>query len=313
MLADPPAEPAKTEKVEAAPEPKTEAPEPKADEVAAPGPAAGEEHKEAESEPAAEETEAIEEELAPGVQKKIAKEVARGLRANRAITEAISNRKAAEDKLAKLIAGKPGSEPAKITAPAATEAKPERPDLDTFPGTYPEYQAALKKFDADHESYLIAKTERTVEERLTARQREDSLKRDWDGATEEHGAEFPEHMKTLAASSPEGLQLAISGLDNWSQVAVHLAKTPAELKALAAKWDVNPYAAVAELGKLEARLQTESKPPDPAKTPAKAAPKPLSAPPPKPGGNASPIVAVDLEAADQGVFNREMKAILARR
>ncbi len=308
MVRDSPA-PAKAEKPEAVIEPKTETPDPNADALVAPGAADGE-HTEAESGPVVEDPEAIEEELPEGVKKKIAKEVSRQARADRAVLEAISNRKAAEDKLAKLTADKPGSEPAPTTAPAATEAKPVRPDLDTFPGTYAEYQAALAKYDADREAYLIARTERTVKEQFTAQQREDSLKRDWDGAMEDHGAEFPEHMKTLAASSPEGLQLAISGLDNWSAVAVHLAKTPDELQALAAKWETNQYAAVADLGKLEARLQTGTKPPEPAK-PAKAA-KPLPAPPARVGGTASPAASIDLDKADQSIFNHEVKAILSR-
>ncbi len=304
----------KTEKSEApAVEPKTETPEVKADELAAPG-AAETKDKEAESGTVVAEPEAIEEEALPeNVRKRITKEVERQARADRAITEAISKRKESEDKLAKLTAGKPGSDPAPTTAPAATEAKPVRPDLDTFPGTYAEYQKALLKYDTEQEAWLIAKTERTVAERFTAQQREQSLQKDWDGAIEDHGADFGANMAMLAASSPEGLQLAISGLDNWSAVAVHLAKAPEELKALAAKWEQNQYAAVADLGKLEARLQTGTKPPEPAKVaPVKPAAK-LPDPPAKVGGAASTVPSVDLETADQGTFNRTMKAYLRDR
>ncbi len=310
FLGGPPAVETQAAEPAAVVEPKPETPEVKADELAAPG-AAETKDKEAESGTVVAEPEAIEEELPENVRKRITKEVERQARADRAITEAISKRKESEDKLAKLTAGKPGSEPATTTAPAAIEAKPVRPDLDTFPGTYAEYQAALTKYDADHEAYLIARTERTVEERFTARQREESLTKDWNEATEEHGPDFREHMKALTAATPEGLQLAISGLDNWSAVAVHLAKAPDELKALAAKWDTNQYAAVADLGRLEARLQTGTKPPEALKP--KAAAKPLPPPPAKIGGAAATVPSVDLETADQATFNRTVKAYLRDR
>ncbi len=309
MLADPPApEPVAAVAAPVA-EPKTETPEPEAAPVV-------EEAKVTEAEPGTApetEPEVVEEELPDNVRKRIAKEVERQARADRAIAEAVSNRKAREAELAKLAADKPGSEPAPTTAPAAKEGKPTRPDLDTFPGTYAEYQTALKKYDSDHEAWLIAETERTVEAKLTARQRDETLRKDWDEATEAHGAEFPELMKTLASSAPEGLQLAISGLDNWSQVAVHLAKTPDELRFLARKFDHNPYAAVAELGRLEDRLQQASKPPEPAKVVAPArVEKPLPPPPARVGGSASATPKVDLEKADMRTFKREVLHLLER-
>ncbi len=314
FLGGPPAVEAapKTEKSEApVVEPKTETPESKTDAVVAPGPVTEENTEAATGTASTEEPEAIEEELPVGVQKKIAKEVARQSRADRAVLEAISNRKTAEDRLAKLTAGKPGSEPEQTTAPAATEAKPVRPDLDTFPGTYAEYQKALLKYDNEQEAYLIARTERTVKEQLSAQQREESLTKDWNEATEEHGADFRANMATLRDSTPEGLQMAISGLDNWSAVAVHLAKAPDELKALADKWNTNQYAAVADLGKLEARLQAGTKPPEAVKP--KPAAKPLPPPPAKVGGAASTVQSVDLETADQATFNRTVQAYLRTR
>ncbi len=296
--------------IEAQPEP-TVAPDPPADALAAPGAPEGQ-TKEADSDPAAEEPDAIEEELPPAVKKRIAKEVQRTAQIDRQIAEAVSTRKAKEAELAKLTAGKSGSEPAPNTAPAANLSKPVAPDLDTFPGTYAEFVKALAKYHEDRDMYVIAQTERTVKEQLGAQQREDSLRKDWEGATEEHGADFPEHMKALEAGTPEGLQLAISGLDNWSQVAIHLAKSPDEMAALSARWDANPYAAVAELGRLEARLQQGSKPPAPAIAPARVA-KTLPPPPAKVGGDASPVARIDLEKADQRTFNSTIKAYLERR
>lgn len=312
-FADTPAPKAEAAEAPAA-EPKIETPEPKADEVATPGPAA-EENKEADAGPAVTETEAVEteEELAPNVQKKIAKEVARQARADRAILEAISNRKAAEDKLSKLTADKPGSEPVPTTASTANEGKPVRPDLNTFPGTYEEFKVAQTTYDADLEAYLIAKTEQATEQRLTERQRDEAIKRDWAEATTTHGADFPDLMKTLAAGAPEGLQLAISNLRNWSTVAVHLAKHPDELAAIAKTFEANQIDAISDLGALQYRLQQESKTPEPPKVPAVTKPvKPLPAPPAKPGGSATATASIDLEKADQKTFNRVMKGILAR-
>ncbi len=302
------------EPAQAATEPTTETPDSNTDAAAAPGPVA-EENTEAATgtaiteEPApADESEA---EIPEGVKKRIAKEVKEQARLDRLVTEAVSARKAKEAELAKLTADKPGSEPAPTTAPAAIDGKPVRPDLDSFDGTYAEYQTAVKKYEGDFETWLTAKTERTVTETLTARQKDEALKRDWEEATEKHGADFPDLMRNALASVPEGLQMAMSNLDNWSDVAVHLAKSPDELRALTAAFEQNPYKAVAELGKLEDRLQQASKPPE---TPAPASPakvtKPLPAPPAKPGGAATVTPKVDLEKADMRTFKREMRSIL---
>ena len=115
-----------------------------------------------------------------------------------------------------------------------------------------------------------------------------------------------EMADTVIAGSPEPLQLAISALNDWAGVTVHLGKNPEELAALVQKFQGNPYGALADLGKLEARL-TSSKEPEKTEKPAE---KPLPAPPAQVGGRASASAPkVDLEKADDATFMRELRRL----
>lgn len=223
--------------------------------------------------------------LPENVQKKIAKEAERAARAQAAIDKAVSDRKAKEDEAAKLT--KPGSEPAPNTE--VKDAKPVKPTEDKF-ATWGEYQTALAKYETEHEAWLIAETERRTEAKFTQRQQEAKAKERWDEAVKTHGAEFPKLMDAARAIAPEGLQAAISALDNWSGVAVHLAKNEAQLKELAAEFQANPYKAIATLGRIEAGLKTAPK-----------AAEPLPKPPVTEGGKSSASVgAFDFETASMG-------------
>lgn len=203
-----------------------------------------------------------EEPLPENVKKRIGKEVERISEIQRKIDQAVSDRKAKEKELADLA--KPGSEPAPNTA--AKDAKPVKPSEDKF-STWGDYQAALAKYEGEHEAWLIAETERRTEAKLTQRQQEAKAKERWDAAVKVHGAEFPKLMETATAKAPEGLQQAISALDHWSDVAVHLAKNPARLAEVVEKFNANPYAAVAELGRIEASLKSVTKAADPLPKP----------------------------------------------
>jgi hypothetical protein len=291
--------------------------------------------KTAESAPGTESTEPIEpvedEELPPeaevpltrGAKKRIAIEVGRQNAIQRQIDEAVSKTKSLKADLAKITTtDTPGPEPAPTTEPVAAKTpKPVRPVLNDYPGTFEEWQAASDKHDVDLEAWYASENSKTVadltktvtqtvEKQLTAREQERQSKQAWDDAIVEHGAEFPAHMDTLRANSPEGLQIAISGLDNWTGVASHLGKNPEELKSLTTLFERNPFAAVASLGKLEARLdQAANQPPkeDPPK------PKPLPDPPPKVGGGATANVGIDLNKEDPGspAWKREARRQLA--
>ena len=255
---------------------------------------------EAESEPADKKTEpeVIEEELPEGVKKRIAKEAEKQARIQSEINRAISARKAKEEELKQLS----GSEPVQNTEKPSD--RPVRPKPDAY-NTWGEYLAADEKYATEHEAWLQSETRRTVEQEFTARQAAAESKRAFDEALKAHG-DLREMADTVIEGSPEPLQLAISALNDWAGVTVHLGKNPEELAALVQKFQSNPYGALADLGKLEARL-TSSKEPEKTEKPAE---KPLPAPPAQVGGRASASAPkVDLEKADDATFMRELRRL----
>lgn len=239
-------------------------------------------------EPAAEpgetklEQEAAEEPLPEAVTKRIAKEVDRQSAIQRKIDEAVSARKAKERELEQANAGT-GSQPVK---PAQTaDARPVKPVLDNFQ-TYAEYQTANNKYEADHDAWLIGETRKTFAQETSAREQQNAHKTAWDSAVKEHGKDFPTLVKTVTDQTSEGFQTAVSQLEDWPRVAVHLAKNQAELTEIAGLFERNPYQAVARLGQLQAKLQPAPKTATPAET--------LPDPPKKVGGAAAASSAVDL-------------------
>ncbi len=238
--------------------------------------------------------------LPEGVQKRIAKEVERANIAQRKIDEAVSTRKAKEAELAKLATT--GSEPAPTTEANGRPIKPTWAALSADGKSWADFEQALAKYETDHETWLVAETERTVEKKLTARQAETAAKAKWDEAVKTHGKEFPELMEKAREIAPEGLQTAISSLDNWSAVAVYLAKNPGQLKELSAAYDANPVKAIATLGRIEASL----------KTAPKAAAEPLPKPPTAVGGGASASSEFDWENASISSLRKQAAKIRGR-
>lgn len=216
--------------------------------------------------------------LPKGVQKRIEKEVERQSAIQRQIDEAVSKTKAKQDELAKLT-GESGSEPVKTPKPEEKSGNPPPlpPDFMTFSGTAEEFSAALRKYHQDYPEWLTKQTRATVEGEFQRRQDHDAAKARWDKAATEHGEEFSGLMKTVVESSPESMQEAISQLENWSKVAVHLGKNPAELTALADKFKSNPIAATAQLGRIEERITAAPAVAPPVKPKAPRLPAPLSA------------------------------------
>lgn len=239
-------------------------------------------------EPAAEpgekqlEQEAAEEPLPEAVTKRIAKEVDRQAAIQRKIDEAVSARKAKERELEQANAGT-GSQPAKTAQ--TVDARPVKPVLDNF-ATYAEYQTASTKYEADHDAWLIGETRKTFAQESSAKEQQAAHKTAWDSAVKEHGAEFPTLVKSVTDQTSEGFQTAVSQLEDWPRVAVHLAKNQAELAEIAGLFERNPYQAVAKLGQLQAKLQPAPKTATPAET--------LPDPPKKVGGAAAATSAVDL-------------------
>jgi chemotaxis protein histidine kinase CheA len=231
------------------------------------------------SEPVEQKTDS-EDELPPGVQKRIAKEAERAAKAQAAIDRAVSERKAKEAEAAKLTTEAKGSEPVK--QPQASEGKPKRPQLGE-PGheneTWQQFQARESQYEDARDAWLRSETLKEFQAKQQQESAQQAAKARWDEAVKTHGDSFPAKVQSVQAVAPEGLQLAISALDNWSGVAVHLADNPAKLAELTQAFAQNPTKAIATLGRIEAALPSASKP----ATPEKPLPKPLA----KVGGTAS--------------------------
>lgn len=210
-------------------------------------------------------------ELPKGVQKRIEKEAERQAEFQRIIDEARSKTKALEAEAAKLAGT--GAEPDK-TPKTDENARPQKPNFATFEGTGDEFAAALEEYDANLEKWLEDRTSKTVESKFQERQAREAAQQRWDSAVKEHGDKWESSVKTVSEVAPEPMQIAISALDNWSKVAVHLAANPAALTALADQFKAHPpgspgfFKAVAQLGRLEADITAVAE-----KTPV-AAPKP---------------------------------------
>ncbi len=279
---------------------KTPTPEPEAEPVAAapveekaPEPESGTDEKKPEPEEA-------EPELPEGVKKRIAKEAERQARIQSEIDRAVSARKAKEEELKKLS----GSEPAPTPEKQLPAGRPVRPQPDAYQ-TWGEYLAADAKYATEHEAWLVEETRKTVTQEITANRQAEEGKRLWDSAVKDH-ADLPTMAPQVVEHSPEGLQLAISALDNWAGVTVHLGKNPEELAALVEAFNANPYRGVTELGKLEERLKPATK-----QAATSTATKPLPAPLKPVGGGASATTPkVDMENAPFHVFKSEVKRML---
>lgn len=210
--------------------------------------------------------ESTETELPKGVQKRIAKEVERQALIQREIDKAKSNTLAKEAELAKLT-GKPGTEPVK---PKADEdAEPEPPDFEQFDDGV-KFKAAQEKYKVDHREWVKNNTQKSVQAELQSERSKQAAQDRWNAAVKEHGDKWESAAKTLVEQAPESLQFAVSALDDWSKVAVHLADNPAELAVLSEQFKAQPgsaafFKAVANLGRLEAKITAT----EPEKTVAK--------------------------------------------
>lgn len=217
--------------------------------------------------------------LPEGVQKRIAKEVEKAARIQAEIDRAVSARKAKEEELRKL-SGEKGSEPVKKPQSPETPERPVVGEKGHENETWDDYQVRERAYFDKRDEWLKAeavKEFREIQARETAQR---SAQEKYDAAVAKHGKEFPALMERARELAPEGLQVAVSSLDNWDTVAVHLAKNPAQLQELAQTFNQNPTKAIATLGRIEAALiSKETKP----ATTEKPLPKPLA----KVGGTAS--------------------------
>jgi hypothetical protein len=211
-----------------------------------------------------------EEPLPKGVQKQIEREAKKQAEWQARIEAAKAKTKQAKDE-AERLERETGTEPEKPTRKG--EGEPTFPDIDNFQGTVAEYKAAVAKYHTDYAAWLKTHTAEAVRAELERERQQKAADERWNAAVTEHGADFEAKAKTIADTAPKEMQIAISALENWSKVAVHLADNPGELQALAEQFKSNPYAAVAALGKLEAKVTAP--PPVVPKAKEKEPPPPL--------------------------------------
>jgi hypothetical protein len=238
-------------------------------------------------------TQEKEEELPENVKKRITKEVERTTSIQRKIDEAVSARKAKEKELEQLGAADTGSQPEKKPAQTAAAQQPKRPvfgEAGHEKENWDQFEARQAKYDGDIIEFVKQDTLRQFNENQAQQTQQRARQEKWDAAVKEHGKEFPALMETVQAHSGEGLQLAISQMEGWSKVAVHLAKNPAQLEQLNTEFSTNPYEVIAKLGRIRDAITVDPK----TKATTAAATKPLPEPLAKVGGNAS-VGGMDLQ------------------
>lgn len=224
--------------------------------------------------------------LPRSVQKRIDKEIAKQ----------VSLRKEYEDLILKFKAeaGKPGTEPAKTSAPPATtdkatslEGKPVRPRLPRFGQidgeTFEQFEKREAQYDTDLDKYeeglagwVKEATATQVKKDQTAEQAKAETAKVWDKAVKEHGSDFPKVVERLLPKMDEPMQVAMSQFDNWPAMAVHMDDNPETLEAAVKQYRANPTLGVAHLYELSKSLK-------PTPKTAKPVPEPLPDPPEKLG------------------------------
>lgn len=280
-----------------------------------------------------------EEELPEGVKKRIAKEVGKTARIQAEIAHAVSARKAAEAELAKVTA-EPGTAPEKKAEPAATDSKPAKPARPPEPPEiivgedepWADYQAKVKvqqteyraeiakyetklaEYETAKDAWLLAEAERKFEQKAQARKIDEEGDRFLAEALKQHGKEVLESaIEGFKEKAPADFQKAISQLDTWPAMVIHLNAHPAELKTITDIFAASQYRGVAALGKLESSLAQKAQAPKTEKpVPVVAPPVPLPAPPAAVGGKSSPVGAIDLEKVSMTRFKQEITKRLAR-
>lgn len=172
------------------------------------------------------------------------------------------------------------SEP-KAAEPQVTEAPKGKPKLDDF-ASFDEYQEALTEWKVD-QRLAARQKEQTEAQQKTAQQRYEAelQQRFRDSADEarEKYDDFDEVVGNPSLKVTKAVAHLVGETDNPGEVSYFLAKNPGEVKRLNG---LSPAKAAVELGKLEARLASKSAvtkaPPPPAKAGGKSSvPKPNNA------------------------------------
>ena len=208
------------------------------------------------------------EDLPAGVQKRIAKEIAKATEARREAERLREEARAEREQV---------SRPAKETAPVKTP-----PKIEDF-NTYDEYTDARARWAAAAEVEAVLNAERARLEQERATQHQVSLKDAWTEAEASARKSLPDYDEVVSEIDwPQ--TPAIQAVSDY----VVQAKNPALLYMLQKNPDavekiakLPPVLAIAEIGKLEAKFESQT---NPVKTTAAVAKRALPKPPSTVGG-----------------------------
>jgi hypothetical protein len=268
----------------------------------------------AKEDPAVEPGKKQEPKQAPVVEDDEEKNVPKGIK--KRFSELTGEIRALKAELAKHQKPAEGGPGAASPAEPAKPEEPKMPDLETFPGTYKEYQAKLAEYVGKLTDYKLKLAEEASAAKAAsdaAAQRQRDQAKAWEEAetkvkAKPDRADYDEVADSVElpgdAPASGAIAQAIQLSDIGPELLYHLGKNPAVVKQLTA---MSPIAAVRELGKIEAKLTAE-----PVKPTAAAPKEPLPKPPAKAPAGQGGGDAVDLnsEAMSQAVFNREAKRLL---
>jgi hypothetical protein len=212
----------------------------------------------------------------------------------------------------------PGPKPQAAEQPATGKPKPQLKEfvaaLDAEKGE--EYDLAVERFtDAITDWKDEQRTAKAEQKTQAAAQQTQvqAFQKDLAAAVEET-PDFEEVRDRVCAVAPEGLQIAISqvqdeaGKNLWPKLTLYFDENPAELEALSTQFKQNPYAATSKLGRIAATLFPVQTPTPPAKIPPKTSPKVVK-PPTAVGGTGTPAEVDINETKDLAVVGRELKKL----
>lgn len=245
------------------------------------------------------------------------------------LSKKIEAANARADALAKELeqakaAPSPAKTPAAETKAASAEgrpAPPTPPDEDTFTGTFDELKVAKKAYDAAKDKYYedlsdwkvaqaISKRDTEAKQSVEQAQRNE-VHKNWEARVVKAMAVDPETKDAIDELGPVVSAAGISDIFKHSEVGpemlLALYHDPDEAARIVSLG--SPILMAKELGKLETSLLArQAKPTESASNGQKPLPKPVATV----GGKSAPVVAIDLNTADQDTFNREWKKGLTR-
>lgn len=247
--------------------------------------------------------------LPANVQKRIAKEVEKQAKIDREIAEHVSRTKAKQAELEKLKSAESGPEPATNTE-LADDEEPVEPAFGTEGQTWADYQAAMKEFRKQHDTWILQRAERLADNKWIERQRQEKFDRTMAEGKKAHGEGFDDMRVRVVETAPESLQIEIGQMEDWPSMVAYLGHpdNAAKLESLSNLFNQNPSAAIRELGRIEDRLKAPAtKEPEKVKATATAI---LPEPPARVGGGAAATPKTNFEKAEMRTFKREIQPFL---